>query len=454
MARVADSADTALPRIALLGRSPFTTMVSSAGGGFTRFGDIAINRWRNDGTSDDYGQWCYLKDVATGRVWSSAHQPVCARADAYSATLANDCVTISRRDGTLETVTMIAVDPEARTEARRIVVTNHSEQPATVEVTSYQEIVIAPHVSDRGHRAFSNLFVQTEWHPTQNSIIAMRRPRSAVDTPTWCGHTVSVRPGPAGNVSCETDRSVFIGRGRTARNPAAMESHGELAGTVGAVLDPVLALRVSLEIGAGQSAEAIFTTYLAEDRDDAERLAKSYSNPAEALGLFAKGHADSEAMLAEMELSERQTLEFQDLASTLLYGIRPAGKPPENPGAEPTRDDLLAAGVTGEWPVVMATLDSASGIARFEELLAMHSYWRMKGIACDLVVVCAEHGDGLVEQVKELVDDAEMERLNKPRGVWVFGRSSLTERQTTLFQSLARINVDCEKTSPGNSIDG
>jgi Cellobiose phosphorylase len=118
-------------------------MVSAAGGGFTRFGDVAVNRWRNDGTTDDYGQWCYLKDVDSGRIWSAGYQPVCAGADAYRAILGNDCVTIARRDGALETVTTIAVDSKARTDARRVVVSNHSDTKVTVELTSYQEIAIA-----------------------------------------------------------------------------------------------------------------------------------------------------------------------------------------------------------------------------------------------------------------------------------------------------------------------
>ncbi len=430
-------------------------MVSAAGGGFTRFGDVAVNRWRNDGTTDDFGQWCYLKEVRTGRVWSTGHQPVCARADAYSAILGNDCVTISRRDGAIETVTTIAVDSEARTDARRVAVTNHSNEPATIELTSYQEIAIAPHVSDRGHRAFSNLFVQTEWRPEPRSIIAMRRPRSAVDTPTWCGHTVAVRPGLSGRVSCETDRSVFIGRGRTARNPVAMGNHGELAGTVGAVLDPILALRVTFEIGSGQSAEAIFTTYLAENRDDAERLAMSYSNPAAALDLFVGAHAGSQRMLADLELSERQALESQDQAGILLYGIGPAAKLTHSGPGVPSRDDLLAIGITGEWPVALATVESVAGLPRFRELLAVHSYWRLKGIACDLVVVCRDDGDGdLRERIKALAGDAQSERLDRPRGVWVFGRSALTEKQETLLQSIARIRVDCEKGQAGDEIDG
>ena len=429
-------------------------MVSAAGGGFTRFGDVAINRWRNDGTTDDYGHWCYLKDVTTGRVWSAGHQPVCARADSYRAILGNDCVTISRRDGALETLTSIAVDSEARTDARRVVVTNQADEPATVELTSYQEIVIAPHVSDRGHRAFSNLFVQTEWRPELGSIIAMRRPRSAVDTPTWCGHTIAVASGLKGAVSCETDRSLFIGRGRTSRNPVAMENQGDLSGTVGAVLDPVLALRVTLEIEPGGSAEAVFTTYLANHRDEAEQLAASYHSADKAGRLFDRVSVRSEQLLAEIGISSTQASGFQDLAGTLLYGIRPAGPLAGEPGSEPTRDDLLGAGITGEWPVMLARIESASGVSRLEDVLRLHRFWRLKGIACDLVIVCGARGNELAEKISSLVYNSEEERFDRPRGAWVFRRDSLSQKQNDLIESMARILVDCEQESAGESIDG
>jgi cyclic beta-1,2-glucan synthetase len=429
-------------------------MVTAAGGGFTRFGDVAVNRWRNDGTTDDYGQWLYLKDVRSGRVWSAGHQPVCARADSYRAFLGNEAVTISRRDGHLETLTSIVVASESRTEARRVVVTNSSEEMATIELTSYQEIVIAPHVSDRGHRAFSNLFVQTEWHPELESIIAMRRPRSAVDSPAWCGHTISVSDGLKGAVSCETDRSLFVGRGRTSRNPVAMDIQGSLSCTVGAVLDPVLALRVTLEIEPGGSVEAVFTTYLAKDRDEAERLAASYHSADEARRLFDGVSAKSERLIAGMGISSTLASAFQDLAGTLLYGIRPSGAAACKPGGEPTRDDLIGLGITAEWPIVLATIESVSGIARLEELLRLHGYWRLKGLACELVIVCGEKAGALAEKIRLLVDGSEEERLNRPRGVWVFRRDALSQRQNDLIESMARIRVDCDKESAGKSIDG
>ena len=76
--RELDTPDTAQPHIALLGHVPYTIMVSHCGAGYSRYEELAVSRWQSDGTRDFTGQFCYLKDLSTGRIWSAAHQPVCA----------------------------------------------------------------------------------------------------------------------------------------------------------------------------------------------------------------------------------------------------------------------------------------------------------------------------------------------------------------------------------------
>ena len=105
-------------------------MVSHCGGGYSRYEELAVTRWRADGTRDDTGQFCYVKDLATGRVWSAAHQPVCAPADWYRAFLATDRVTFHRADGDIETRTEIAVVPADAAEVRRVTVTNNGDDAA------------------------------------------------------------------------------------------------------------------------------------------------------------------------------------------------------------------------------------------------------------------------------------------------------------------------------------
>ena len=44
---------------------------------------------------------------------------------------------------------------------RRVSLTNHGRRARSLELTSYAEVVLAPHAADLAHPAFSNLFVET-----------------------------------------------------------------------------------------------------------------------------------------------------------------------------------------------------------------------------------------------------------------------------------------------------
>ena len=172
--------NTPLPHVALLGRLPYTIMVSHCGGGYSRYEDLAVTRWRADGTRDATGQFCYIKDLTRQHVWSAAHQPVCARADWYQALLATDRLTFHRTDGEIETRTEIAIVPQDSAEVRRITLTNGSAEHREIELTSYGEIVLAPPNADRTHPAFGNLFMQTEWLEGTSTLFATRRPVEGV----------------------------------------------------------------------------------------------------------------------------------------------------------------------------------------------------------------------------------------------------------------------------------
>ena len=442
-----ETADTPSPVVALLGHAPFTTLVSNSGGGISRYGNIAINRWRVDATSDNYGQWCYLQDVRSGKVWSAGHQPVCADTLLYRVSLGADRVTFDRRDGNFETRTDILVVAGAAAESRRVVVSNLSDAEAVVELTSYQEVVLATILSDRGHRAFGNLFVQTEWLPEFRSLLAMRRPRAAMHQPVWCGHTIAVAAAD-GSISCETDRSIFLGRGRSSRNPVAMDKPGKLSGTVGAVLDPVLALRTRLIIPAGGKSQVVFSTFFAEDRIDAVSLAKRFSDPENAAAPFESSSADMPRV--DVSVLAKNEAAYQNLAGILLYGssaethiARAASE------TKFSRADLLRTEITGEWPIFLAAVRTSDGLDRIDDLLTMHRYLQVKGVASDLVILCegtdAKH---LREKIISTLDaSGESITLDQSCGVFVLLADSLDSAQTTALKSVARIYMDCDSES-------
>src|SRR6185369_796316 len=160
--RVFASPDTPTPEVQLLSNGRYHVMVTNAGGGSSRWKDLAVTRWREDATSDHWGTFCYVRDLASGVFWSTAHQPTKKRAERYEAIFTESSAEFRRRDKDLETHTEIVVSPEDDIELRRVRITNRALTRRSIDVTSYAEVALSPPAADALHPAFSNLFVQTE----------------------------------------------------------------------------------------------------------------------------------------------------------------------------------------------------------------------------------------------------------------------------------------------------
>ncbi len=161
--RVFNSPDTPIPEVQLLSNGRYHVMVTNAGGGYSRWKDLAVTRWREDATSDNWGTFCYLRDVASGDFWSTAHQPTLQarrrttrRSSPRRAPSSAAATTTSRR------TPRSASRPRTTSSCGALRITNRSRTRRTIEVTSYAEVVLAPPAADALHPAFSNLFVQTE----------------------------------------------------------------------------------------------------------------------------------------------------------------------------------------------------------------------------------------------------------------------------------------------------
>jgi hypothetical protein len=97
--RVITDPDTAAPQAQLLSNGRYHVMVTQAGGGYSRWKDLAVSRWHEDTTRDGWGSFCYLRDLGSGQAWSTAHQPTCRAADGYEAIFSAGRAEFRRRDG-------------------------------------------------------------------------------------------------------------------------------------------------------------------------------------------------------------------------------------------------------------------------------------------------------------------------------------------------------------------
>jgi cyclic beta-1,2-glucan synthetase len=451
-----DTPHTPEPHVAILGGRGYSVLLTNAGSGHSRANDVDVLRWRADGTQDETGQWIYVKDVTGNALWSAAYQPTRVTPESYRATFAADRVIFSRRVGAIETRTEIVVVASEQAEVRRVTLVNRSRIPRELELTSYGEVVLCPAAADRAHPAFQKLFVETE-RVQEGALLASRRPRSAGEAWPWCVHAVASGAERVGEVTCETDRAQFLGRGRTAHAPRALDADGPLSGTVGAVLDPIVALRVRIRIEPGRSATVAFTTAVAATREAALQLADRYRDSAAADRASSLAHTEAEVELRDLDILPRDLALYQELAGALIYphgALRASAA--ERLVVRGEQAALWAQGISGDLPIVLATIRATAGLASVRQLLVAHRYWRTKGIRSDLVIMNAKahsYAQELQDQLMTMaMASGEGGVLERPGGVFIRRADALSAADVALLRTAARIHVICDGVGLGEIV--
>ncbi len=445
------------PPTQLLSNGRYSVMATAAGSGYSRWGDRAVTRWREDATRDCWGTFFYLRDPASGYLWSAGYQPVCVDPVYYEAEFAEDRVRIQRADAGIESSLEIMVSAEDDVEIRRLTLKNTGSRPREIEVTSYCEIVLAAPAADEAHPVFSNLFVQTEYVSQVNGLIATRRPRSANDEPLWAAHVVAYDSKSEGSsgIEFETDRVKFLGRGRTVRTPLALMEGRRLSNTVGAVLDPVASLRIRLAIAPGATVHASFATMAATSRETILNLADKYHDP----GAFDRAstlvwtHAQVKLHYLGIDPGEAQV--FQQLASRVLFSD-PLLRGPRDylQGNRLPVSELWKFGISGDRPILLARVDDVADIGVIRQLLTAHEYLHVKRLGIDFVILNEQptsYAEGLQQDLEMRVRESNARKGSDDpvaRGaIYVLRADLLTEGDRVLLLTAARVVIVCRQGS-------
>lgn len=446
--RIIRTPHTPVPEVQLLSNGNYHVMVTNSGGGYSKWKNLAVTRWREDSTSDNWGTFCYIRDLETGEYWSTAHQPALRKSKYYEAAFSQGRADIRDRQQDIEMHTEIVVSPEDDIEMRRLHITNRSGRKKVIDVTTYAEVVIAPPAADAAHPAFSNLFVQTEIQPAQNAIICTRRPRGANDKEPWMFHLMKVHGAKPKEVSYETDKMKFIGRGHTIADPQAMASTAALSGSQGPVLDPIVSIRYQIVLEEDETIIADMLTGIAETREACQGMIDKYQDKNHKDRVFELAWTHNQVVLRQINASEAEAQLYSRLASSVLY-INPALR------AEPAtlirnrkgQSGLWPYSISGDLPIVLLRVGENANVDLIRQLIQAHTFWRMKGLLVDLVIWNESHGgyrQALQNQITSMIAGKTTEQSG---GIFVRGADQVPIEDTILMQTVARICISSADNS-------
>ncbi len=439
-----DTPNTTIPQVHILSNGRYCLMVTNAGGGYSRWGEFDITRWREDTTRDHWGTFCYLRDTASDHLWSATYHPIGGDAADFEVRFPLDRAVFHRLDEGIETTTEVTLSPEDDVELRQITLRNLSSKARELEITSYQELALGPEGADRQHPAFNKMFVETEAVAEHSALLAHRRPRDSEDPTIFAGHMLVFDNQSTIRMQYETDRREFIGRGRSTSDPQAI--HRPLTGSEGFVLDPIFSLRRLVTLRPGHEIRCTIVTAAAETRDEIMTLLAKFKHYPSIERAFELASANARLELRMIRIQPDQARRFRHLAGFMIYPNNLLRPPSERLGdnklAQPA---LWAYGISGDLPIAAVTIGQERDITLVRQMLQAHTYWRKHGFKADLLILNEQVGgyeqplhDRLVQMAQA---HSEYTGVDQPGGVFVRTTDQMDEADLTLLLSVARVSL-------------
>jgi cellobiose phosphorylase len=442
-AAVAQTPDTSTPRIHLLSNGTCSVTVTNSGGGCLRWLDLDVTRWRADTTCDMPGPVCYIRDLESGTIWSNTHLPVRTPESRYTWSFAPDKAEFRRKSGPCDTFTEIVISAEDAAEVRRVTLVNTSRKSCRLDLTSYMELALAPHKTDRAHPAFNKLFIETEWLPQCEALVAQRRPRAPDDRPIWAAHLMVAGSSPfIDSTEFETDRAQFLGRGRTPENPEAITR--SLTNRVGAMLDPIFSMRRRVTILPNERFQFALVTVVAESREAVIGLAERYAEFHTCARAFETAWTHSQLEMRRLRIRPGDVQTFQQLAALIIFPQAQLRPPPARLGrrAEGQRA-LWRQGISGDLPIVVIMIGHLRDIEVVREILTAHTFWNLRGLKVDLVLVSEEmasYEEPLTGHLRRLTEaQAYLTGVDQPGGVYLRSATKISKEELIALQAAARM---------------
>ena len=167
-----------------------------------------------------------------------------------------------------------------------------------------------------------------------------------------------------------------------------MTDAGALSDTEGSVLDPIVAIRCRITLAPGQTRDASTSSPAsAETREACAGLIEKYRDRRLADRVFDLAWTHSQVVLRQLNATEADAQLYERLAGLVLYA-NPALR------AEPAvllrnrrgQSGLWGYAISGDLPIVLLQIADADNIELVRQLVQAHAYWRLKGLAVDLVI--------------------------------------------------------------------
>ncbi len=437
---------SSLPELSVLSNSKYSVIINDRGNGYSKYRTIQVNRHRKV-TEQEYGQFIYIKDLDTKRVWSNTYSPSLLKPSNYEVVFALDKVKFVRTDKDVITTTEIVVTRSHNAEIRKITFKNNSNKDKHLELTSYTEPILCESIEDLSHPAFNNLFVYSDYDEKTDSVIVLRKLRASKERYYMINRLLIDEP--VSDYQYETNRAHFIGRGNNATNPRAI--HRKLRNYVGTLLDPIISIRNTVRVPKNDEATVYLISGFGKSKEQVLNIVKTYSNEQT---IVEQGFEVATIMTNITNKMGNITADDMRLYNTMLNYLlqtRYISVNEENTNILKQnalcQRDLWKFDISGDRPIILLEVNDLEDLSLIKELLLAFEYYKSKSIFIDLVIINSddeEHAKIIASKIED--EKYRMCALNSfaklPGEINLIERDNIDEKEFILLKTVSRLIID------------
>lgn len=443
------------PRMHLLSNGSYSVMLSNRGGGFSRWKNLDLTRWRTDGVRDPWGTWIYVQDmqkkdgVSSYPTWSTTHQPISGSPQDSQVNFFAHMAVYKRTENDLTTTMEVTVAPDDPVEIRRVNMINHAPSPRRVRLTSYGEVILNQQTADARHPAYNKLFIKSEYVPELNLLIFEHRKQNASKQPVFLGHMLVTKDNRSRKnenlpVGFETDRRAFIGREHGARNPAALQSGDYLTGSTGSTLDPIFALGREVHLRSHDTCSLAYLTLTATTRRALLKLAERYRVWTKIDDAFIDSNVASLVWLGRQKVDREELRSYLDLLSLMVYPLNQKRADAEILSRNAlNQSGLWRFGISGDYPIILLEINDPQQLNLLVEVVQAQSFLRTRGYRADLVVLNTQpsmYSSELNDQILRRIRLVEADQwINQRSGIFICSADQMQLEEQDLLRYVARV---------------
>ena len=437
-----------MPEVGLLSNGEYTVMLNDRGAGFSRFNNVMLNRYRKI-SAEPFGQFLFVRNMATDRLWSNTYAPLDVMPEKYVVTFASDKIQFLRVDDGIETKTEVTVIKDRFAEIRRVTISNHSQRDVDLELTSYAEVILAPHQGDESHRVFNGMNIISEYDAEHQALVLSKPVQEARDARYFVLHKLFV---PEGGESApfttmpeyETSRLRFLGRGGSLRHAEVIDSHRTLSNTVGTTLDPIMSMRRRVHIEAGKQTTVVMLTAFGKAREQIVRIAECYADELDITNAFEAASVFNNMRNSMSTLKGAQMNLYNHMAKYLVQtanlGLQRQQELAKN---RLSQSGLWRFGISGDLDILLMEIDNIRYTGFAKEMMRAFEYLKVHGLALDVVFINDEQGEnreGLNHFIRNIANTEHLWQNHTQAGkAYVLNGDEISEDERTLLRTVARL---------------